>query len=206
MEQITIIENAINNIAGVISSKVVAGSNLNEIHEVHVLANPSRNPKQVSKDIQTLFAVQLNRNLDHRVISVATINALIPKTEEPRPKFVGIEHGTIDGQFRVAVHLKAGENHLVGQAEGLYSEKRNLKFVVESTIQALAPMLKPNEAILMEDLDIATLNKERVALVYLSLARNGEEIPLVGSSIVVESPYESFVKATLDAVNRKLFC
>lgn len=205
MEQAKNIESAINSLVGVISSRVILRDAKGHIDEIHVLADPSRNPKQVSKDIQSLFAVQLNSEIDHRKISVATVNMLLPKQDEPRPKFVGIEYATIDGQLKVVVHLSAGEQHLVGHSGGVASDRRNLKYVALATIEAVTPLLKQGETLMLEDWDIATLNKQSVALVSLALASETEEYTLVGSSVINDNIYESVVKATLDALNRKLF-
>lgn len=205
MEEAKQIENAINAIVGVISSKVIFKSSRNEVEEIHVLAEPSRHAKQISKDVQSIFAVQLNREIDHRKISVATVNALLPKQDEPRPKFMGIEYATVEGQLKVVVHLSAGQAHLVGRSEGVSSDRRNLKYVAQATIDAVKPLLKDAAQLLLEDWDIVTLNKQSVALVSLALATAESEYTLVGSSVIHDSIYESVVKATLDALNRKVF-
>lgn len=206
MEQTYVIETAINSLLGVISSKVVWNNSSQSFEEVHILVEANRNPKQVSKDVQTLFAVQFNHGIDHRIISVVAINNAVPKLLEPRPKFIGIEHAIIDGEFRVAVHLRAGERLLVGKIEGLSSSRRNLRSVVEASIQAVQPLLKKDESLYLEDLDLVPLNKTSVTLVALTYLTKGNETCLVGSSVVTDNRYESVVKATLDAVNRVLFC
>lgn len=51
-----------------------------EVREIHVLTSSKRPAKQIVRDIQSLLATRFNRQIDHRVVSVAYID---PQNSEP---------------------------------------------------------------------------------------------------------------------------
>ena len=63
----------LNNIKSVISSKVIMDSN-NEISEIHVLSDSSRQSKQIARDIRTALLSKFNTDVDYKIISVAQID------------------------------------------------------------------------------------------------------------------------------------
>ena len=46
-----------------------------EVREVHVLTRSTRHAKQIVRDVQTLLLTKFNRSIDHRVVSVAYVDA-----------------------------------------------------------------------------------------------------------------------------------
>ena len=66
-------ENQIVQLEGVISANISLKEN-GEIDEIHVIADKSRNPKNIVRDIETLFHVNLNQEIDHKKISIAQLN------------------------------------------------------------------------------------------------------------------------------------
>ncbi len=63
-------QNKIEKIEGVISSRIVGEGNEKEIH---VIADKTRDPKRIVRDIETIFQVEMGREIDHKKISIARI-------------------------------------------------------------------------------------------------------------------------------------
>lgn len=66
----------IGKLPGVLNSKLIFDGE--DITEVHILSDFSRTPKQLVRDIQSLFMARFNRELDHRIISIAQIDLNCP--------------------------------------------------------------------------------------------------------------------------------
>ena len=62
----------IDRLPGVISSDVVLDGD--RISEIHVLSNGTRMPKQIVRDVQSIFYARFHTSIDHKVVSVAQIN------------------------------------------------------------------------------------------------------------------------------------
>ena len=66
------LEEVISKISGVISAKVIEEDG--QPREIHVIADPSRNPKQIVRDIETVALASLGMKIDRRIISIAQLS------------------------------------------------------------------------------------------------------------------------------------
>jgi hypothetical protein len=183
-------------------------NNQGEIEEIHILAGAGRNPKQIVRDIESTLEAQFGIQVDHKKISVAQVEEeqerVISLTEFSRPKLVGISLKTAGGKAEVRVELLIGEKIIEGVALGPSSSYNRPRLFVEATIKALAPLATDNYLFVMEDVKITHLAKQHIALVSVTLMNAGGEQSLAGCAYVKNDDREAVVKATLDAVNRKI--
>jgi hypothetical protein len=66
------VERLLCSLAGVVSARVVANP-LGKLEEVHILASPQLNPKQIVRNVGSALSAGLGIVVDHRIVSVAQI-------------------------------------------------------------------------------------------------------------------------------------
>lgn len=200
-------EQAIKQIKSVITARINV-NNLGDIEEVHILAGSGRAPKQVVRDVESVLAAQFGLQIDHKKISVAQIGDDDENTfairESSRPKLVGVTIRTVNGMAEVKVELLTGDKLIEGVSQGPSSSYNKLRLFVEATLKALSPLTLDKFLFVTEDVGITQLAKRQIALVAITLIAPAGEQSLTGCALVRNDDREAVVKATLDAVNRKL--
>ena len=200
-------EQAIKQIKGVIAARIKVDSQ-GEIEEVHIMAGSGRAPKQIVRDIESLLIAQFDLQIDHKKISVAQVeddeDGTFTMVESTRPKLVGVTLRTVNGMAEVKVELLTGEKIIEGIAQGPFSAQNKLRLFVEATLQALSPLTLDKFLFVTEDVGITQLAKQQIALVSITSITTAGEQSLTGCALVRNDDREAVVKATLDAVNRKL--
>ncbi|MEM5818518.1 MAG: hypothetical protein AAGU16_11735, partial [Desulfitobacterium hafniense] len=105
----------------------------------------------------------------------------------------------------VKVELSMGDETYEGIASGTSTTYNRLRLFVDATINALSGSLMEKLFFATEDVVITRLGKYQVAQVIICLITPLGEQNLVGCALVKNDEREAIVKATLDAVNRKLW-
>lgn len=195
-------EELINGLNGVISSKIVE-DNEGAISDVHVLISKGRHPKQISKDVQTVLATNLNRKVDHRCISIAQ-TGIEQIQDDFRVHFKSVHTRITENELYVEVELLKDENSFIAHAQGINTRKNADQITIEATLACLKQMINSDELLLIEDFDTSKLAKNSVAMVAVNLVNRFSEEILVGSAMMRDDRKEGFVRATLDAINRKI--
>ena len=200
-------EQAIKQIKSVIAARIKVNYQ-GEIEEVHILAASGRAPKQIVRDVESILVAQFNLQIDHKKISVAQVeddeDGTFAIVESTRPKLVGVTLRTVSGMAEVKVELLTGDKIIEGIAQGPSSAHNKLRLFVEATLQALSPLTLDKFLFVTEDVGISHLAKQQIALVSITLITSAGEQSLTGCALVRNDDREAVVKATLDAVNRKL--
>lgn len=204
-------EQSIKQIRSVIATRIKANS-LDEIEEIHVLADSKRNPKQIVRDIESVFAAQFGMEIDHKKVSVVQLEGeeetppnFPKKGEQIRPKLVSVSLRTVNTLAEVKVELSAQDKIMEGTTAGTSTTYNILRLFVDATIGALSGFMMDKLVFATEDVMITHLGKHQVAQVAISLITPFGEQALVGCAMVKNDEREAVVKATLDAVNRKLW-
>jgi hypothetical protein len=192
------LERAINQLEGVTSSRVLSTST--EIDEIHVLALPSRSPKKLVRDIESLLLVLFGIRVDHRKISIVpSSHAPVPPSGFTRPKIQKVER--VDGS--VCIHMRVGPVTIEGSGRAnpgeseLYAGSRAL-------INAIEHLMKTEGLLELQDIETLQLHDHEIVLAILSWSLDEQEEVLVGTSVSRAEPIEAAARATLDAINRKL--
>lgn len=200
-------EQAIKQIKSVIAARIKVNSQ-GEIEEIHISAGSGRMPKQIVRDVESILIAQFDLQIDHKIISVAQLeddeDGTFAIVDTMRPKLVGVTLRTVNGMAEVKVELLTGDKKIEGIAQGPSSAHNKLRLFVEATLKALSPLTLDKFLFVTEDVGITQLAKQQIALVSITLITSDGEQSLTGCALVKNDDRESVVKATLDAVNRKL--
>ncbi len=199
------IESVIRSLMNVSSARVVNGKN-GAIEEIHVLADSSRSPKQVVRDVESAVMAQFGIELDHKKISVAqTQNGKQPRFAENRLRFSDVSISLNGMQAEAVVRLAAAGETYAGKASGHSSSHNQLRLISTATLQAVQSWGGPDTALVLEDIN-ATINLsgQNIVVVFVNMITPRGEDLLSGSAVVKQDLWKAVVNATLNAVNRRL--
>jgi hypothetical protein len=185
---------------GVISAKL----NLNaagELEEIHVLSQKDRNPKQLSRDIQSALSAATGGNIEHRIISIARVSG--PMKNDLRLLFSGISLSLSTTSFAATVTLTSEDKTFQGVGrDGPAAATRTLT-VAKACVDAVHQYLH------REVFSVCEVQKNRIVgrealTVAVSYRSHDWEKLLAGTAVIGADEYDAAVRATLDAVNRVL--
>ncbi|MGI9953194.1 hypothetical protein V3F56_12605 [Moorellaceae bacterium AZ2] len=217
-------ERVICQVKGVLSARLITGPE-GSIEEIHVLASPERNPKQVVRDIETAVLVQLGTPLDHKKISVAQLedqgNQWPDALKEPmgsylvacgrfRLESLDFSFQGLQAQVKIQVKIEVakeetGEGNLFeGHATGANWPGRGCFLVAHATLEAVGKYLGKNYALILEDLRQLEVAGSQALLVVVGLLSNVGRERLAGIAFLDEAPDE--LQAAAKAVLRALAC
>jgi len=204
------VESAISRLRGVISARVVTDGD-GSIAEIHVSADQTRHPKQLSRDIESVLFSELGIRVDHRKISIAQMRALHEALPDVRLKFLSIEYSVDRTLARARVSVGRGDETFTGvasMAPGTGANQEEL--VARATLEAVQEFLRstsPNGAVLgfeLRDLSRSQTDGRTFFMVTVRITGERGEQDLIGSALVREDPWRAAACATLDALNRRL--
>ncbi|HED24003.1 MAG TPA: hypothetical protein ENN91_02660 [Firmicutes bacterium] len=198
------IEELISQIQGVISGRLVCEND--EIVEIHVLADSSRSPKQVVRDIESAVLIKLGIELDHKRISVAQLEPGVVSATSGGVRLLlkSISYKTETGQASVTVVINSGDEQFSATVIGQNNRQNRLRLTASATLSAIEQFLKVENILFVGDVQETTLyGCELVAIAVCMHLDNREEI-LLGTALNRGDDLESAVRASLDAINRRL--
>lgn len=210
------LEEAIRRLPGVRAASVVTGPDARPT-EVHVLASPDKAAKQVVRDVQSLALVQLDIDLDHRMISVVQLDDNDPSLQSrgsvaaddgragdrSRPAVECIGVRTRAGVVEVEVQLRGRLHLFVGTATGPSRRAHRPRVVAAAAISAVEELLSIRCD--LESASVIHIDGRDVALTVLSLTDHRmSETLLTGSALVGIDESDAVVRSVLDALNRRL--
>lgn len=198
------------------------------IREIHVVSSSQRPAKQIVRDIQSVLQARFNRQIDHRVVSVAFTEARpvserpaaerapahdsappmklheLPPAEsaEDRVRFGSVNLYIAGSRAQAQVELKwRGETHL-GSASGWSSRDAAFRLVATATLAAVQEIIQDDVGIGLENLEFVRIGRQEVAVVGLVLLAHRQEKLLVGSCPVEQDAQQAVALATLAGLNR----
>lgn len=196
-------ETLVEKLDGIISAKFVADED-GKLEEIHVLADKSKSPKQLSRDIQSAVSATSGYNISHNIISIAQISSDTAVRASTRLKISGLDISYSKNQFIAHVALEIGGEIYTGTAASISSAGSRTVEVANACLNAVNNYLKYDVFHLydIQKIRIGDLHSAVVAVSCYDSSKN-EKI-LTGTSIIKEDEYYSAIKGTLDAVNRIL--
>lgn len=203
-------EDMLRQVKGVVSAKVLTDSS-GQVSEVHVLTTCDRNPKQVVRDIESVFLVSCGLVIDHKKISVAQLSDKESFTEgvhSPnsyyRPRISGVTMLSAGRMVEARVLLQVGKDHFEGYTAGPGTASNRLRLVSQATLMALEKCLEGAGNFLTEDVSVITVSGSQAVICSVTFMTNAGEERLIGAAFVKNDVGEATVKATLSAINRRL--
>jgi hypothetical protein len=208
------IEAALAEVGEIKAARVVASPE-GIIQEIHVLALPTKQPKQLVRDIESTLMARFGIPVDHKKISIALLgrDSIKPETPEPatperstaaRPRICSI-NATVSGvQASASVTLEIGGTEYMGNSSGPASQTGRLRLVALAALDAVSQYTDATVSFALEDVAILKLGREKVAVACIALVSSLGEQTFSGSAMVRQNDNDSVVRATLDAINRRM--
>lgn len=197
------VEEMIQKLGGVISSKIIGTEE--QIDEIHVLTNQSRHPKQISRDIQSIFIAITGEPIDRKLISIAQLDIEKPKADFGRIIIDEVRyHVSTDSIAEAMVTLKVSDTPYQGMAQGVNTSRNSERLIVGATLDSLHQAYGIDPKVVLEDIKLVTMAGQSVYNVAICSLNNDNEEMHVGSAIVRGDSRSALVKATLDALNRRI--
>lgn len=195
----------ISRLPGVINANVVFLDG--DIEEIHVLADTSRSPKQIVRDIQSLLMAQFQKEVDHRVISIAQIDSELTPAVKQSVRYM-IESVTIANrrlETEIEVTLSINGKMYCGKQTSLKDSYDVWRGVAQATLNAIAIGDDAANKYSVLDIRFTEIAGERMALVCVSLsAPNNLACRYSGTAFSQGDDSLAIVKATLSALNRRI--
>lgn len=198
------VETAIRNLSGVLAARLVSGFE-RPVDELHVVATPERNPKQLVRDIQSLLFARFNISIDHRVVSIVAFEAP-PEGFGPGDR-VEITHVSATQQgleLLAGVHVTDGETIHEGSASGPASAAGRRRAIARSALDAAGSLLSPTESVEIEGVTVAPILGHEVAITLVHFYGPRGSRTVSGTSIVQGDENLAVARSVLDAVNRQI--
>lgn len=195
------IQGIISKLPGVISSKV--SHEMDELSEIHILADLKRHPKQISRDVVSSIQAAYHVEVDRKIISIAQICDEHDIADVPRIHFKYVNYYVhTNNLVDIEVCLSYNGQDFKSNKSGM-NVRRNLeKLIAESTIACVEEILGTEHMFVFEDVDFTVIAKEDACIVAVSIIEGREAALNVGAAVVKNDQREAVVRATLDAVNR----
>lgn len=197
------IEKSIKVLPGIIGSKVVLDDE--EISEVHILASNDKNPKQLIRDIESAVMVDHDLKIDHKVISIAQLSDSDLVTEKKaRLEINGFSKSMINNNTEIEVELSNGEDIYKGKTKGIITSGNKLRFFSEATLNAVEKYLGGVCNLTLNDIRLIAIGRSDSVLVSVTVLKGRQEEIFLGSALIRGEEELSAIKATLNAVNRRI--
>lgn len=192
----------ITKLAGVINANVVFENG--EITEIHVLANTSRTPKQIVRDVQSLFMAQFHREIDHKIVSVAQIDYDIKDDRHEGNRFV-IETVSVAkkrNETQLEVSLSIDGKTFTGKQTTQNDSYDISRGIAVATLEAVLQYEDRIKSFSILDVRFLEIAGERMAVVCISMTPNAGRNRFAGTAFSFGDDGAAVVKATLDSINR----
>lgn len=182
------------------------------VREIHIVASSARNPKQISRDVQSALLAAFDLPIDHRIISIAQLGEDPFGDEKPprsagaqgelRLQCAGVQSGVEGDDYHVRVRLRAGERDFSGEAACRSTPAQRARAMVYATLNAVNPFLDKKGLFSLVAAQTTTVGGVVIAVTVLEYADEHGERLLIGAAPQGDESAMGFVKSTLDALNR----
>lgn len=204
------IENALTQVAEIKAARIVASPE-GVIQEVHILALPTKSPKQLVRDIESMVMAQFGIPIDHRKVSIAQLGQDAITKDDPeeaapavRARIKGVSSNVAGVHAATSVTLEIEGEDYVGHATSPASQTARQRLIAEATLNAVEAYAQGGLSFALEDVAITQLGHQRVAVACVVLVTPLGEQAFAGSALVRQNENDSIVRATLDAINRRI--
>lgn len=195
------LEQALRRIPGVEAARVVMNGAAPS--EVHVITLPTKPPKQVVRDVQSVALASLGIQLDRRIVSVVQVDQHDLTTGD-RPIVEDIGEEITGSRMTMTVTLSWHDEQLIGKAQGPAAAATRLRLVADATLSALELALSDEAAFAIAAVDTPQVGGHSVAVAIVVIVAGGVERLVSGSAIIAGDAAKATVKAVLDALNRQV--
>jgi hypothetical protein len=218
-ETAALYEELICKVQGVYSAKVKLDDADGEIIECHVLADRTRNVKQLVRDVQSALMAKFHVDLDYKLISVAQVDNLdsiiaaarleapaeAPKQESARTQLKSFMMGYEGNDIKAVVTISIGEQAFSGEARGNSGIGSRFRTLAQAVVNAVNYNVDGDTVLSILDVQKFSINGQGAYAVAIFYRCKRREETLLGAAMIREDENTAVVKAALDALNRRLF-
>jgi hypothetical protein len=193
------------------------------VSAIHVISSSHRPPKQIVRDIESLISARFQRNIDHRVVSVAftdephaapiarpielrppAVPAAAPEPLEDRVRFGSVNLFVAGPRTQAQVEVRWKGALRNGSASGWSTREGSFRLIAEATLAAVQEFVDDEVGLGLAEIEFVRMGRQEVVVVGLSLLAHRQEKLLVGSCAVEQDAQQAVALATLGALNRVL--
>jgi hypothetical protein len=195
---------------GVVSARLVADDR-GEISEIHVVADQTRHPKQLSRDIESVLFSEAGVRVDHRKISIAQVRGGAEAPAEVRLKFLSIDYSLDRTTARARVSVGRGDESYTGAVSvpvGPTLDQEQL--IARASVAAVEEFIRANSlgdgiaGLELRELVKSENQGHPFIMVTVRVLGGRHQEELLGSALVRDDPWKAAALAALDALNRRL--
>jgi len=199
------LELTLGQIRGVYASSVILNQN-RDLSEIHVVASTARKPKQIVRDIETLLFVKHRLKIDYRKISLVQLpDENLLRLPMARPEIRRVLEDDLGDRKRIRVEIQGAGRIAVGEAQERIDNPTPFHTGAKAAISGVQRLTGSAIDISLEDATSFRLGAREVSLVVLKCMVENREETFVGASFVGARPSEASARATLDALNRRIY-
>jgi hypothetical protein len=128
----------------------------------------------------------------------------VPAQRSGRPEIVRTDLSTTGRQFNATIVLSARSRAVTGHATGATTGAGMQRAVAQATLRAIERLVGSSARLELDYVDVSQSGQDRTVLVSLTFISEDGAERLSGSAVVREDENRAVVRATLDALNRRL--
>lgn len=174
--------------------------------EIHVLADGTRSPKQVVRDIESAVLVKLGIAIDHKCVSVAQLSSdeVAPPVNELRLKLARVGYFISGSESSVSITISVDEELFEATVTGPKLNHSRLRLAAKATLMAMEKYLGKENMFTLSDASKINIAGHNAVITAVSFFRDSREDVLLGAALAHGDELEAAAKSTLDAINRRL--
>ena len=161
-----------------------------------------------SRLIREQFGTEVDTTQVHVVDATTTApkpaETKVPAQRASRPEIVRTDMVTAGLDFSATVVLSSRSRAATGDAHGTVTPQGMQRAVGQATLRAVERLARDSARIELDNVVITQSGDQRTALVTLTMLSSLGTERLTGSAVVREDESRAVVRATLDALNRRL--
>jgi hypothetical protein len=199
------LELTLTQVHGVYASRVITDEQ-RKVCEIHIIATDERRPKQIIRDIETILCVKHGLRVDYRKISLVQLAVQdLRRLPLARPEIRRVVEENLGEQRQIRVEILGAGRIVHGEASAKIDGATPFYAAARATVQCVEKLVGRQIDVRIEHATTLRLDAYEIAIVVLTCWIEDREEKLVGASFVGSHPAESAARATLDALNRRIF-
>jgi len=199
------LELTLSQIRGVYAACVILDQN-RDLSEIHIVASVERKPKQIVRDIETLLFVKHHVKVDYRKISLVQLpDEKLLRIPVARPEIRSVTERVQGDQRKVQVTIQGAGRVASGEANEKNDQPDPFRTAAKATINAVEKLLDQRIKVRLDNAEVFRFGSREILLVIVTCQIEDREETFVGASFVGARPAEFAARATLDALNRRIY-
>jgi hypothetical protein len=174
------------------------------VDEVHALVTMERRPKQIVRDIETLFVTHFHMRVDYRSVSLVQLEPGDAESMKNRLQFLGATVSA-DDPLQVIVDLRMDSRRYTGIEHAIFAERDVIVVAAaKATLLAVQQAINVRAELKTDDVRIVSFEDGKVCVAIITAVSETGIERLTGTCLLNQDVCICASKATLDAVNRRL--